>query len=196
MVVARRTVVLTFAMAVAVVPIPRAIADEWGSQDGDTGAHPDENPHTFCFSGSFPHSGLRTNVNTAAADALAGPTDANVVFHSSCTLSGSQETDVVWYEADLPSALGKAPCDDDELLSNHCDQYNVTLDLAAINNGEHDGIHQVAIACHELGHTVGLSHLAGTCMMDSWAATPNTGLAYRRYDSSHHVGYHINGWFS
>lgn len=95
----------------------------------------------------------------------------------------------------MTNLLGKAPCDDYETLSNQCDQYHVTLDLAAINVGENDGIHQHIVACHELGHTVGLTHRTANCMTVGLGDDASTNIVYRRYNESHHIPDHINTWF-
>lgn len=180
----------------ALIPLtflPAAQADEWGDQDSSTGAHPDEDPHSYCYASSVP-SGLRDQIYNAQWNAL-DPTEVNVDYHSTCTLSGSSETDVYWREENLSGLYGKAPCNDYETFSNQCDQYHVTLDRAAIDVGTDDGIHRTIVACHELGHTAGLSHRDGNCMRATTPDNPPTELKYRRYDPYHHIPDHINPWF-
>lgn len=178
-------------------PMPSANADAWGSQSASTGAHPDGSSHNYCWGSGF-DSALQDNVTSSFSNALDAPTDATIGYSSTCTYSGSTETDVVWLDADLPGTLrGQAPCEDYD-VSNHCDQYYVTLDPAEINVGSNDELDTTKTTCHELGHTVGLTHGSGggdgttdDCMMSG--ERPSTALQYERY-SSHHRG-HINGWF-
>lgn len=85
------------------------------------------------------------------------PTDATTSFTSSCDLSGWAETDVVWFDGNLQSGVrGQAVCEDFD--GNYCDQYYVTLDPAQLNIGGNDDADTTKTACHELGHTVGLTH--------------------------------------
>jgi len=173
-----------------------AVADPWGNQSGTTGAHPDEDPHTYCFAGNVP-ADLRPNIDNAAFNAL-DPTQANVNFQGSCVLSGASETDAVFQNVNLaPGVTGVTPCDDYESNppTNQCDQYDVQLDYAQINVGAEDEIDQTQTACHELGHSVGLSHGANLGCMISTGDTPPTALRYRRYDPNHHIPDHINPWF-
>lgn len=173
--------------------------DPWGTNDASTGTgpHPDENPHTYCYSSSV-GSDLRTNIENAEWNAL-DITDANVNYQASCTTSGASETDVVWRQADLtPGTSGETYCDDFESdpPTNQCDQAYSSLDLAEINYGAEDEIDQTQTACHELGHTVGLTHGGAStdCMINS-GDTPPTALQYRRYGPEHHAPDHINNWF-
>jgi hypothetical protein len=170
-----------------------AVADPWGSQDGDTGAHPDSNPHTYCF-GTPLSADLKPNIDNAAENALE-PTDATVNFEAACDLSdtdGDRQTDVRWRQGDLAGGTtGLAPCA--VYLSNgHCDRYDITIDYAQVQQGENDERDQTQTACHEQGHSVGLSHASNDCMM---SGEPPEDIAYRRY-SGHHIDDHINPWFS
>ncbi len=90
-----------------------AMADEWGSQDGNTGAHPDEDPHSYCL-GSSVSADLEENIDAAAWNAL-DPTQVNVNYSSTCQLTGAGETDVVWTQGNIASgALAWTDCDDYE----------------------------------------------------------------------------------
>ena len=186
---------MPFVSTIATIPVQ---ADEWGQQDTSTGAHPDENPHTTCFGSNFPIVGVRDEwVRDIEVNALDGLTDANVNHHNlDCTLSGTSETDVVWEGGNLTGAYGQAPCNDYETFSNQCDQYYVTLDFPAIEAGSEDEIMVKIISCHELGHTVGLSHRSGlNCMFSPSTASPPGQIGYRRFDTGHHIPDHINPWF-
>jgi len=171
-----------------------AIADPWGTETTDTGAHPDANPHGYCFSSSVGPD-AKPNMTDAEDNALE-PTNANVTFDSSCNLSGTGETDVVWRVGDLaPGVLGHNYCEDFD--GSYCDQYYNTLDMTEIAIGIDDEIDETSIACHELGHSVGLTHGGGSddCMVGRASHDPPTELKYRRYGSGHHIPDHINAWF-
>ena len=130
-------------------------------------------------------------------DALDAPTDAQVEFKSTCKLTGDGETDTVWFDADLPGGQrGQVFCEDFD--NNLCDQFYVTLDPTELNIGSNDEADTTKTSCHELGHSVGLSHGAGggnggadDCMMSG--ERPNLNSQYERY-SLHHKE-HINDWF-
>lgn len=169
--------------------VGRAHADPWGTDTSETGAHPDSNPHTYCAGNSFSWWPRVENIEN---NALGKPTDANVVYNSSCDYSSSTETDVVWYVAELSGTTrGTTRCED---FDTYCDQYYVKIDYNyIIESSDPDGENVSKTICHELGHTVGLSHGStyGGCMV---SGEVSGDLSYRRY-SSHHVG-HINAWFS
>lgn len=172
------------------------LADDWGTATTATGAHPDGASHNWCWGIGF-DADLQDNANASFADALDGPTDASVEFKSACKLTGDGETDVVWFDANLPAGYrGQAICEDYD--GGLCDQFYVTIDPAEINVGENDEADITKTTCHELGHTVGLTHGSGggdstsdDCMVSG--ERPNLNLQYERY-STHHKG-HINAWF-
>lgn len=174
----------------------RIEADDWGTGTGPTGAQPDGSTHNWCWGIGF-DSDLQDNVNSSFYDALDAPTDAQVEFKSTCKLTGDGETDTVWFDADLPGGQrGQVFCEDFD--NNLCDQFYVTLDPTELNIGSNDEADTTKTSCHELGHSVGLSHGAGggnggadDCMMSGeW---PNLNSQYERY-SLHHKE-HINDWF-
>jgi hypothetical protein len=183
-------------LGTAVLTALPATADPWGTNTSNTGAHPDGGSHTWCWGSGF-DTALRDNVNSSMNNALGGPTDANVAFQSSCNLSGTSETDVVWFDGNLPAGIrGQTFCEDFD--GGNCDQNYITLDPAEINIGSNDEADTTKTACHELGHSVGLTHGSGggdgtanDCMYSG--ERPNLNLQYERY-SAHHRG-HINAWF-
>ncbi|NUT35333.1 MAG: hypothetical protein HOV79_19950 [Hamadaea sp.] len=167
-----------------------ALADEWGTGTSNTGAHPDSDPHTYCYSSSV-GSDARPNIEAAEWDAL-DPTAVNVDYNSSCDLSSSTETDVVWRQANLAAGVsGSTYCED---FDTYCDQFYVTLDMAQIAVGSEDEIDETQTACHELGHSAGLTHGGSTdCMINS-PDTPPTALQFRRYNDHHKS--HLTAWFN
>lgn len=165
------------------------VADPWGTNTDDTGAHPDSNPHTYCFQDP---GGYRADVNDITDNALATPTDANISFHSWCDFSSQSETDVVWRQRDLSGTKrGTTYCED---FDTYCDQYYATIDYNYIvQSSTADAENVKKTICHELGHTVGLTHGAdpGYCMI---SGEVGTDIKWRRY-APHHKNDHIDPWF-
>lgn len=167
-----------------------ANADDWGTGTSDTGAHPDGSSHSFCYQPL--NSSAVHNIENAEWNSLEDETDANVVFDSDCDYTGGTETDVSWDTVDLSGSLrGRAYCEDFD--NGNCDQFYAELDLDEISEGSNDDIDTTKTACHELGHTVGLTHHSAGhgCMISG--EIPGTDVDWRRY-VAHHKG-HINAWF-
>lgn len=164
--------------------------DPWGTNTPATGAHPDGSSHSYCFQPM--DSGAKENVRNAENFALDDRTDARVVFHRECDYVGGSETDVSWDTVSLPGTTrGKAYCEDFD--NGKCDQFYAELDLAELRKGPHDGGDITKTACHELGHTVGLTHHSSGygCMISG--EMPNANVSWRRYVAHHRA--HINAWF-
>lgn len=136
-------------------------------------------------------AGIHLSISEAEYDALA-PTHATVEYQSTCDTSSTTETDVRWLQGNLNGPTGTAPCANYSTTSGHCDRYDVTIDMGAVNDGGHDEKDQTQTACHELGHTVGLSHSPIDCMMSGEPDLDNP--LYFRY-GPHHREDHINVWF-
>lgn len=171
-----------------------AHADEWGDTESNpidgTGPRPDRSSHTYCFEPM--NTSVHDNIVNAENNALDAETQVTVAYQSSCDYSSGTETDVVWDTADLSGTVrGRAWCEDwDDGL---CDQSYVELDVAELNEGSNDEVDTTKTACHELGHTVGLTHHSSGygCLISG--EVPSTDLMWRRY-VDHHKG-HINDWF-
>jgi hypothetical protein len=200
---ARKFLVIATCSAMVTLATPAiSRADPWGVQSSSTGAHPDGSTHGWCYGPGF-DAALQDNAQNSFANALDAPTDAGVTFYSTCDTTDPLQTDVRWLDADLPAGTrGKAPCVK-YLGDGNCDRYDVTLDPVEINIGSNDEADTTKTTCHELGHSVGLTHGAGggdgaggdpdDCMISG--ERPNSNLQYERYGTAHHVGVHINGWF-
>lgn len=180
---------VTVAAAVLVAVAPQAMADPWGTGTTDTGATPDGGSHAYCTN-ELGADSLLPNINYVMTQALGAMTDATVVQHTLCDFLHPQ-TDVRWLEDDLTGASGFTICAAMNPDNNNCDRNDVTLDLASINVGSNDDDDQSQTACHELGHTVGLSHATTDCMMSG--EPPSSATTWRTFDA-HHRG-HINAWF-
>jgi len=167
-----------------------SVADPWGTGTSDTGAHPDSNPHTYCYEYGFPGH-YEHSVAQMENNALGDPTAATVVRESSCDYSSRTETDVVWQWRDLPGTTrGRTRCED---FDTYCDQFYVQIDFNQITSSSSPDEENIRkTMCHELGHSVGLTHgpTPGGCMV---SGAVNGDLQWRRY-ASHHRN-HINAWF-
>lgn len=113
--------------------------------------HTDNTAMTY-FSESSLNATAKGNITTVLNDKY-HPTDLNVSVESPPSYTGGAETDVI-YQVNASAvpwyAQAYAWCDD-PIDSVKCDQHYVAFKSndIAINN---------AIACHETGHTVGLTH--------------------------------------
>lgn len=191
----RVSVAVVVVISIVILTPAASNADDWGHQDGNTGAHPDEGPHTYCYSSSV-GSDMRQNVGWIEGGALRHGTQASVIRHSSCNWTGYQETDAVWQNVNLtPGVSGVTPCQSWEngVVQSQCDQYYVKVDMAEVRRGSHDERDESQTICHELGHANGLTHGGASedCMIST--SEPPPALQWRRYGTHHR--WHINGWY-
>lgn len=81
---------------------------------------------------------------------------------SSPKTSGSVETDIIYKYRDLgPGTYGRAECDDNSIGGNRCDQFYVYFNYVFSNANDQQSWYTTftrALACHETGHAVGLTH--------------------------------------
>lgn len=188
-----RRVALFAVLCSALSPLVSAKADSWGTNTSDTGPHPDGSFHSWCW-GNGVDSDLHNNVINVEDNALDGPTQATEDFHTNCNYSSSTETDVVWFTENLPAGTrGRNFCENFE--GGVCDQNYTSLDLAEIAIGDNDELDETKTACHELGHSVGLTHgAADDCMINGERPVrPAYDVTFERYNP-HHIG-HIDAWF-
>lgn len=81
---------------------------------------------------------------------------------SSPTESGPGETDIIFKYYSAPSSVyGRAECDDPSIGNDRCDSFYVYFNMDFLN--AHVGASWYttftqALACHEIGHAVGLTH--------------------------------------
>ncbi|GIH77116.1 hypothetical protein Plo01_35450 [Planobispora longispora] len=140
----------------------------------------------------------------SAINYLYSATNTVTQLHSSCNLSGSGQTDMVWMNYVLGSGqYGGTRCDVwwDDPYADRCDRFRAVVDKNFIDSATSNRENQYTkTACHELGHTVGLAHYdpmlpapaeGHDCMRSGlWA----DGSAWTRTYNSHHID-HINAWF-
>jgi hypothetical protein len=114
---------------------------------GDPFCQTDNATLTVWREGSLSSTG-RANIASTLNNEYA-PTDLAVSFVSSPSYSGSAETDIIYQQGTVSgTADGIAWCND-AVSSTKCDQHYNRFDSASPS---------VALACHETGHAVGLTH--------------------------------------
>jgi hypothetical protein len=142
-----------------------------------TGSKPDNYLHTYCW-GSMTDPIYR-NAAVAAMGNLDGQSSYGVQ-QVSCTPT----TDVVFdVSSNMPPIVGFYSCTSYN-AAEECEQSRVVLDPADIAR-VHDHVRQVA--CHEVGHSLGLTHAPTDCMRTG-SLPDGSVLAY----DAHHVG-HLQG---
>lgn len=149
-------------------------ADVYIGGPPDSGTKADTFDHTYCWGGSFGATALR-NAATNAMNNL----DTQTLYTDTFTSSCSSLTDVVWESSTTISARGDQTC----LATNsvgECEQSRLRLNPNQLT----DDINRRKTACHELGHSVGLTHDPG-CMVSGAVS-----VATETY-TSHHVS-HMN----
>lgn len=111
----------------------------------------------------FRESTLSASGKTAIAwtlDNSYDTTNLNVVYPSTASYSGDAETDIIYRTkpSDLESGVvGIAWCND-RASSTRCDQHYISFRFANVSYAIEDVTHARGLACHETGHTVGLTH--------------------------------------
>lgn len=147
----------------------------------------DNGLHTYCYT-----SGFTTDPSVAsyAMDVLGDTTDMEDHFPTTPATCTYMETDVWWFESDLPaSTRGVRDCWL-ESPNGICTSSDIDLDYAQLDlGGTLIWEDRRKTAVHEVGHSVGLGHDASSTMMSG--PVPDASVTYRRY-SAHDIA-HING---
>ncbi len=187
----RMLLALTGVLGLFAVVMPTASADP-GFIDGP----PDKGLHTWCY-----HDvGSLQTVMDASMTRLRDQTVVDTAYHPSCTA----HTDVRWVQGPTPypDYIGWTEC---KVWNEnyYCDRYRVTLYKGLMDQTPNPSAQYDITACHELGHSVGVSHYNSasvspdyptqSCMRNSYNAT---GATWERQYGSHHRTAHINPWFS
>jgi len=155
---------------------------------------PDKGLHTWCYLSGFT---MQTQAD-ASMTRLRAQTVVDTAYYNPCGAS----TDVRWRQGSLSGgAFGMAECTV-WWANGQCDRYQVTLNKTAINDTDYPTSQGHKTACHELGHTAGVSHYSGSsfpgndtthsCMRSGTV----TGQSWNTLYGNHHKVSHINPWFS
>lgn len=130
---------------------------------------PDRGDHTWCFNNGAHELGKAGK--TAARYSMAhlrNVTQATTDYKSTCNVDGSGQTDVVWrnYLGDQ-TWYGKVDCRRYVVPTTTCDRTWAMINLGKIasdwpNSADRRQQERRHTACHELGHTVTLSHYSGS----------------------------------
>jgi matrixin len=189
----RAILIVATSLAVVALAIP-AWATNFTGGNGQTGCSngspvnaADGNPHAFYYLDVT--SNVRSAVEWVRVNAVE-PTDVNTVVETSV----NYRTDNVIYDAyystfcgfDWTQVIGLTTCV--SLASNNrCEKHEVRFDLNDMDG--FTAFQRQTIACHEIGHTLGLTHRTETdgCM------TNPANFASRVYSS--HDKAHINGFW-
>lgn len=176
---------LLVGVILALLTASPVLGDPFGTNTTDTGPFADSGFHDYCWGYGF-DAVLHDNA-ASAMSSLDVQTDMVDSFRTTC----SSVTDIFWFDGDLPGAArGGTRCVTWTTYGVICNSFDIMLDPAAINVGSEDELDTTKTACHEVGHTTGLSHAStGTdCMISG--EMPSTDGQWRSYNA-HHVD-HIN----
>lgn len=164
--------------SVVLVMALSASGDDYGTGPPNVGYMPDSSLHTYCLDEGYTGNNAEDAANNKMAN-LVNQTNMSKDRDPSCT----GPTDAKFRIANLTSNVdGQFVCL--ERAGNVCFSYALRFDRSNISSDDD----WAQTACHEIGHSVGLAHLAPNrddCM-DSRDSEPR----FRRYDD-HHVD-HIN----
>lgn len=129
---------------------------------------------TYCWGPGFTNSALR-QAATDAMNSLDSLTSFAAIYSSTCPAG----INILWEQMDLPSPYeeGSQSCISLSTI-NECVKSVVYLDQAALANYTE----RRSVACHELGHALGLAHsdTATDCM---------TNVSYPTTYDQHHVAH-------
>ncbi len=175
------SLVLATSLAVTWLSGP-AGADTFSGGGAATGWQADNGVHTFCFATT--DVTIKDESRKIMNNALDSPTDMSDEEHASC----DSQIDVWFRREDLPAGTrGTYTCE--WLNGSRCNRSSVRIDEDEIRIGSNDIEDIDKTICHEIGHSVGLTHGGTTdCMRNG--EIPDTSSQWRNYDA-HHRG-HIN----
>lgn len=161
-------------LAAMVAPAPVAYGlpqDGWADGPPASGFRPDTSDHTYCWGNGFEAPKAR-DASVYAATNLDNQT-AMTTSKIGCT----SLTDAVWLKTGDPGVDGSYTC----VEFNSAGECERALTRLNPSNMSSDSDWKQS-ACHELGHSVGLTHKNGSCL-----GTDPSVIKY----SSHHVD-HVN----
>jgi hypothetical protein len=159
-------------LACVVVASGAALADEYAVGPPDSGRRPDNSEHTYCWGSGF----TTTNAHDASRYAMGNLDSQTTMFDNFINGGCSSITDARWIKT-TDNVDGYYQCLDFN-SAGECETAHVALNFG--NMGSWADWKQTA--CHETGHSVGLTHGNFDCM--------STDSSKQHY-SDHHRG-HVN----
>jgi hypothetical protein len=149
------------------------------------GTFADNGTHTYCYTSGFTTDRTVASYAMSVLDITTDMTDLFPTTPEFCTF---RETDVWWWEMNLPDNIrGQRECEW-ESPAGICKSSDLRMDFAELDEGDNDWYDRRKTAVHELGHSVGLGHDTISAMRSG--EIPDTSLTWRRY-STHDIA-HIN----
>jgi hypothetical protein len=149
------------------------------------GTFADNGTHTYCYTSGFTTDRTVASYAMSVLDITTDMTDLFPTTPEFCTF---RETDVWWWEMNLPDNIrGQRECEW-ESPAGICKSSDLRMDFAELDEGDNDWYDRRKTAVHELGHSVGLGHDTISAMRSG--EIPDTSLTWRRY-SPHDIA-HIN----
>jgi hypothetical protein len=161
-----------------------ATADQFWDQDCDvsdqTPCTADNWEHTYCWDLTFYQNNLRDAANYAMENL-----GSQTFFFRNKMPNCTQNTDIVFAEGQTPGQRGKYLCI--RTGNGNCEQAYVFLNPQELS----DGVNRRKTACHEVGHSAGLSHSddVNGCMQSGYVSS-----GHQQYWYPHHVD-HLNDNF-
>jgi len=166
---------------------------------------PDIGDHSWCYGDSFSnHDPFENSMATVESETI-----VDTVYQSTC----KNTTDVVWlldHGVLASNVFGQTTCDHYRPDIMRCDQWNVQLNTDLISASKYPTQQKRQTVCHELGHTLGVSHYpapgsaispptypsgdSGYSCMRSGEVTSISTNWFKTY-GTHHITKHINPWF-
>jgi hypothetical protein len=168
-----------------------ALANPFPNNDDETVA--DNAVHTYCYTSGFTTD---ASVGAYAMAVLGNTTDMDDLFPIDPPTCQFMETDVWWFESNLPAGdRGRRDCYDYNYTPSPdvCTSSDVDLDFPELDDAVDvdDWEDRRKTAVHEVGHSVGLGHDTISTMIQG--EIPDTSLTWRTY-SAHDIA-HINGHY-
>jgi hypothetical protein len=182
---ARRLAVVVALVVTAVtgVSAPPAAADTYAACSSGNGCLPDNFTHSYCWGTGFTSTNLRNAAN-AAMSVLDGQSSYSDSFHSAC----DSIIDIDFQPISSTTIRGDYICNyfNGAFTNGHaeCENSRVRINSTSLLG---DALNRQKTACHEIGHSAGLSHDTGNddCMISGPVTSGHTTY------NAHHVG-HLN----